>query len=81
MLPFYLRYRSDRSRFVGEPLAFGPTHRNRFALLLQRSDLEFERERAEYILSHGVQSYEQAVARLDQSRAAQKAELLQFLKA
>jgi response regulator RpfG family c-di-GMP phosphodiesterase len=55
--------------------------RNRFQLLLQRSDLEFERERAEYVLAHGVQSYDSAIARLDSARAAQKGELMQFLDA
>ncbi len=55
--------------------------RNRFQLLLQRTDLDFERERAEYVLAHGNQSYEHAIGRLDAARGEQKAELVRFLDA
>jgi len=55
--------------------------RNRFSLLMQRTDLEYERERAEYLLSHGRERYEAAVTRLDQVRASRKAELMRFLDA
>jgi HD-GYP domain-containing protein (c-di-GMP phosphodiesterase class II) len=55
--------------------------RNRFQLLLQRTDLEFERERAEYALAHGAQSYEEAIARLEGARSTQKAELMRWLDA
>jgi HD-GYP domain-containing protein (c-di-GMP phosphodiesterase class II) len=53
--------------------------RNRFSLLIQRTDLEFERERAEYVLTHGTESYDEAVSRLEHARATQKGELLRFL--
>src|SRR5260221_3960652 len=48
---------------------------------MQRTDLEYERERAEYLLSHARKRYESAVTRLDQVRASRKAELMRFLDA
>ena len=55
--------------------------RHRFGYLLQRSDLEFERERADYVLAHGQQRYVEAVGRLDKARSKQRAELLKFMDA
>jgi hypothetical protein len=55
--------------------------RHRFAFLLQRSDLQFERERADYLLSHGTAQYEEFVGRLEQIRRTQRHELNRFLDA
>ena len=55
--------------------------RHRFAFLLQRSDLQFERERADYLLSHGTAQYEEFVARLEQLRRTRRNELNRFLDA
>lgn len=55
--------------------------RHRFAFLQQQADLEFERERADYLLAHGTARYEGAIARLDAARHARRAELLRFLDA
>jgi HD-GYP domain-containing protein (c-di-GMP phosphodiesterase class II) len=55
--------------------------RHRFAFLLQRSDLQFERERADYLLSHGTAQYEEFIARLEQLRRTRRTELNQFLDA
>jgi HD-GYP domain-containing protein (c-di-GMP phosphodiesterase class II) len=55
--------------------------RHRFAFLLQRADLQFERERADYLLSHGTAQYEEFVARLEQMRRTRRNELNRFLDA
>ena len=55
--------------------------RHRFAFLLQRSDLQFERERADYLLSHGAAQYEEFVGRLEKMRRTQRHELNRFLDA
>jgi HD-GYP domain-containing protein (c-di-GMP phosphodiesterase class II) len=55
--------------------------RHRFAFLLQRADLQFERERADYLLSHGSAQYEEFVARLEQMRRTRRNELNKFLDA
>ncbi|HEX4469766.1 MAG TPA: HD domain-containing phosphohydrolase [Gemmatimonadaceae bacterium] len=55
--------------------------RHRFAFLLQRSDLQFERERADYLMSHGTAQYEEFVARLEQLRRTRRNELNRFLDA
>src|SRR5690349_914442 len=55
--------------------------RHRFAFLLQRADLQFERERADYLLSHGTAQYEEFVARLEQLRRTRRNELNRFLDA
>lgn len=55
--------------------------RHRFAFLLQRADLQFERERADYLLSHGTAQYEEFVAKLEQMRRARRNELNKFLDA
>ncbi len=53
--------------------------RNRFGYLLQRSDLEFERDRADFILANGKDEYRAELARLEQERGVRRAELMKFL--
>ena len=53
--------------------------RNRFGYLIQRSELEFERERADYVLTHGRECYDAEVVRMAALRDARRAELRQFL--
>lgn len=55
--------------------------RHRFAYLLQRADLEFERERAEYLLEHGQARYGEIVAQLEQRRRGERQELQRHLDA
>ncbi|MDE3150682.1 MAG: GAF domain-containing protein [Gemmatimonadota bacterium] len=55
--------------------------RHRFAYLLQRAELQFERERADYLLENGTEMYQQAVARLNEARRAKRAELDRFFDA
>jgi HD-GYP domain-containing protein (c-di-GMP phosphodiesterase class II) len=55
--------------------------RHRFAYLLQQTELDFERARADYLLAHGSSNYTQAVAGLDAARRKQRAELERFLGA
>lgn len=53
--------------------------RHRFAFLLQTADLEYERERANYLASHGTRSYDEAAARLNDIRRTRREELQKFL--
>ncbi|MDQ2664452.1 MAG: GAF domain-containing protein [Gemmatimonadota bacterium] len=53
--------------------------RNRFGYLIQRSDLDFERERADFVLANGQARYTDEVARIAGVRDARRAELRQFL--
>ena len=53
--------------------------RSRFGYLFQRSDLEFERERANFVLANGRAQYDEAMARISAQRDAQRAELRVFL--
>ena len=55
--------------------------RHRFAYLLQSQDLQFERERADYLARHGEKNYEEAAARLEQMRRGRREELQRFLDA
>ncbi|HVA56575.1 MAG TPA: HD domain-containing phosphohydrolase [Gemmatimonadaceae bacterium] len=55
--------------------------RHRFAFLLQRAELQFERERADYLLENGTAMYDHAVGRLDAARRATRAELERFMDA
>ncbi len=55
--------------------------RHRFAYLLQRAELQYERERANYLLENGTEMYEQAVARLNEARRAKRTELDRFFDA
>ena len=55
--------------------------RHRFAYLLQRSDLEFERGRADFLLTMGTQDYDRALAGLESRRGGRRDELTGFLDA
>jgi HD-GYP domain-containing protein (c-di-GMP phosphodiesterase class II) len=55
--------------------------RHRFAYLFQRSDLELEKGRAQYLLAHGQTGYELAIRELEQQRAMQREELGRYLEA
>ncbi|MGH7677869.1 MAG: HD-GYP domain-containing protein, partial [Gemmatimonadaceae bacterium] len=53
--------------------------RHRFAYLLQAADLQYERERANYLAQHGEANYQEAAASLNEIRRARRDELLRFL--
>lgn len=53
--------------------------RHRFAFLLQQADLEFERERVDYLLQNGNDAHERAFARLEEIRRTRRNELSRFL--
>ena len=53
--------------------------RSRFGYLIQRSDLEFERERADFVLANGRERYDDEIVRIAAQRDAQRAELRVFL--
>jgi len=55
--------------------------RHRFGYLLQRADLEFERERADFIVAHGTERMNAAISRLEEQRASRRTELMTFLDA
>jgi HD-GYP domain-containing protein (c-di-GMP phosphodiesterase class II) len=55
--------------------------RHRFAYMLQAADIGFERSRADFLLAHGRERYDEAVAELMQSRQATREELCRFLDA
>ncbi|HEY2067519.1 MAG TPA: HD domain-containing phosphohydrolase [Gemmatimonadaceae bacterium] len=55
--------------------------RHRFAYLLQRADLEFERSRADFVLARGQTGYDEYVAELETARRARAHELRCFLDA
>jgi HD-GYP domain-containing protein (c-di-GMP phosphodiesterase class II) len=55
--------------------------KHRFQFLLQRSDLQYERERAEYLFAHGKHKYAEVLANLDHSRRGERVELERFLDA
>ncbi|MFN2564837.1 MAG: HD domain-containing phosphohydrolase [Gemmatimonadaceae bacterium] len=55
--------------------------RHRFAYQLQALDLQFERERANYLAEHGPAQYAEAVAELDRIRRESKGQLIRFLDA
>ena len=52
---------------------------HRFQWLLQRADLEYERERAEYLVNFGQDRYTQVLADLDSRRRAKREELQRYL--
>ncbi|HET9685370.1 MAG TPA: HD domain-containing phosphohydrolase [Gemmatimonadaceae bacterium] len=54
--------------------------RHRFAYLVQRADLEYERERAEHLLSRGNDGYRELVSSLEEERARRHRELRCFLE-
>ena len=53
--------------------------RHRFAYLLQGADLQFERERANYLALHGEKNYKEALKELNDIRRARREELQTFL--
>jgi HD-GYP domain-containing protein (c-di-GMP phosphodiesterase class II) len=53
--------------------------KHRFQFLLQRADLQYERERAEYLLAHGRERYQEMLQHLDGVRRAEREDLLRFL--
>jgi HD-GYP domain-containing protein (c-di-GMP phosphodiesterase class II) len=53
--------------------------RHRFAYLDQRTELEFERARAELLLAHGRDAYESELHRLECERRKRREELARFL--
>jgi HD-GYP domain-containing protein (c-di-GMP phosphodiesterase class II) len=55
--------------------------RHRFAYQLQALDLQFERERANYLAQHGLAQYAEAVSELDRMRRESKGQLIRFLDA
>jgi HD-GYP domain-containing protein (c-di-GMP phosphodiesterase class II) len=55
--------------------------RSRFQFLMQQADLEYERERAEYLAEHGQRDYAAAAARLDALRRDERDRLARWLDA
>ncbi len=55
--------------------------RHRFHYLMQQADLEFERERAEYLDSHGAAGLADATAHLEELRRQRREELMRWLDA
>ncbi|MEX2154894.1 MAG: HD domain-containing phosphohydrolase [Gemmatimonadaceae bacterium] len=53
--------------------------RHRFAYLIQAADLQFERERGNYLATHGEKSYQEATERLNAIRRTRREELQKFL--
>ncbi|MGH7654176.1 MAG: HD-GYP domain-containing protein [Gemmatimonadaceae bacterium] len=53
--------------------------KHRFQFLLQRADLQYERERAEYLFAHGKDRYQEMIQRLEGARRADREDLLRFL--
>lgn len=53
--------------------------KHRFHWLLQRADLEYERERAEYLFNYGTDKYTQVLADLDVLRRGKRDELQRYL--
>ena len=53
--------------------------KHRFQFLLQRADLQYERERAEYLFTHGKHKYADVLSQLDLVRRAEREELQRFL--
>ncbi len=55
--------------------------RARFAWLQQQADIQYERERANYLLEHGRERYEAAIVQLDEARDIRRADLSRWLEA
>ncbi len=53
--------------------------RHRFAYLIQTADLQYEKERADYLMQHGDKNYKDATARLNEIRHSRREELQRFL--
>jgi len=54
--------------------------RHRFAYLIQSADLDFERARAEYLLTYGKEGFADACARLTEERARKRDRMHRFLE-
>jgi len=55
--------------------------RHRFAYMMQAAEVDFERGRAEFLLTHGRDDYDKALAHLARTREATRDELCRFLDA
>ncbi|MBI2407120.1 MAG: GAF domain-containing protein [Gemmatimonadetes bacterium] len=55
--------------------------RHRFQFLLQRADLQYERERAQYLWEHGRTNYDEALRTLEAARGEARDQLQRFLDA
>ena len=55
--------------------------RSRFQYLMQAADLEYERERADYLAEHGQRDYAEAAARLDKFRREQRERFARWMDA
>jgi HD-GYP domain-containing protein (c-di-GMP phosphodiesterase class II) len=55
--------------------------RSRFQYLMQAADLEYERERADYLAEHGQKDYTEAAARLDKFRREQRDQFARWMDA
>lgn len=55
--------------------------RHRFQYLMQQADLEYERERAEFLAQHGEREYAAFVERLDVDRREQRDQLARWMDA
>ncbi len=53
--------------------------KHRFQFLLQRADLSYERERAEYLFANGKDRYQEMLQHLDGVRRHEREDLLRFL--
>ena len=53
--------------------------KHRFRFLLQRADLQYERERAAYLLQYGQEKYNEALQGLEQARRTEREQLQRFL--
>jgi HD-GYP domain-containing protein (c-di-GMP phosphodiesterase class II) len=53
--------------------------RHRFAYLLQSADLQFEKERADYLMQHGDKNYTDAAKSLNEMRRTRREELQRYL--
>jgi HD-GYP domain-containing protein (c-di-GMP phosphodiesterase class II) len=55
--------------------------KHRFQFLLQRTDLQYERERAAYLMQYGHEKYNEALQGLEQTRRSDREQLQRFLDA
>jgi HD-GYP domain-containing protein (c-di-GMP phosphodiesterase class II) len=55
--------------------------RHRFAYLIQRADLDFERTRADFVLARGHDGYDEMIATLEADREQRRRELRFYLEA
>ena len=57
------------------------TIRHRFSYLRQQAEMDFERERANYLLEHGRERYEAAVVQLEENKRHRLGELQRYVDA